>query len=265
MLDQLVKGAPDAGIVVGNLPTAAGALPILNTVAPFLINPLTRQPVLLPNGQKIFFIADLGWGQIGQLTADSAVLLPCSSAIATGFGIPAALGADPRFGSLPNLGKPLPDSCVLTPTEQGQIVARANEFNQVIADSAAAHNIPVVDIKGLFDKFAAPTGYQVGPFTFTPAYITGGLFSLDGFHMTDIGYTFFANQYIRTINEAYGTNIPLDSITQFFANNGGVFPMAKSGAVFVEGTPWSISSDAEQSMLQFANPVKHNKLRAVSH
>ena len=35
------------------------------------------------------------------------------------------------------------------------------------------------------------------------SYITGGFFSLDGFHLTDLGYLLFANEYIKAINEAY--------------------------------------------------------------
>jgi lysophospholipase L1-like esterase len=268
ILDQLTAVAPDAGMIVGNIPTSPGALPYLTTVPPVLINPLTRQPVILPNGQPVTFIADLGDGTVGQLPAGSVVTLPCSSQIATGFGIPEALKADPRFASLPNIGKPLPDQCVLTPAESAQIIARANEFNQVINDAASSRNIPVADIKGLFDQFAAKTGYQVGPFVFTPAFITGGLFGLDGFHLSDAGYMFFANQYIRTINQAYGTEIPVASITQLFADNGAFFPESKmtSGGVFMDGMSWTISEDAEQAILRFATPVKPpHKMRAAGH
>lgn len=267
LLDQLTAGAPDAGIVVGNIPTNAAALPYITTVPPVLINPLTRQPVLLPNGQPIFFVADLGGGTIGQLTANSAVLLPCSSQIATGFGIPEALKADPRFANLPNIGKPLPDQCVLTNTELVQIATRVTEFNQVINEEATSRNIPVADIKGLFDQFSTPSGYQVGPFTFSGAYITGGLFGLDGFHLTDAGYIFFANRYIRTINEAYGTHIPVASITQLFADNGAFFPESKmtSGGAFMNGMSWTISEEAERAILQFAPTVRPHKLRAVGH
>ncbi len=263
MLDQLVAGAPNAGIVVGNLPTGAN-LPVFATVPPFIVNPATRQPVLGPDGKPIYYFGDLGGGQLGQLPVGSEVLLSCSPQLASGFGIPPALAGVPPFSSLPNAGKPLPDSCTLTPAEQAAIVARANEYNQVIADAAAAHNVPVADIHGLFDKFAAQGGYPVGPFTFTPAYIQGGLFSLDGLHMTDIGYALFANQYIRTINQAYGTDVPLFGVWQFLANNGGVFPMTtKSGAVWVDGTPWTFTSEAAQSILQFA--PKPHKLRSASH
>ena len=271
MLDQLIAADPNAGIVVGNLPTNASALPYLATVPPVLINPQTRQPVIF-NGAPIPLIAELGDGTVGPLPAGSFVLLPYSGQIGTGFGIPAFLAADPRFANLPNIGKPLLDAWVLTPTEAGQIAARSVEYNQVINDAASARNIPVADINGLFNKFAKKdqngqyVGYQVGPFNFTPSYITGGLFSFDGFHMTDLGYTLFANQYIRTINAAYGTHIPLASITTLMANNGAFFPSQSmtSGNVFMEGMQWTISDEAKAEMLQFAShvPTKH---RAIGH
>ena len=267
MLDQLIAGATDAGMVVGNLPTNASSLPFIATVPAVLINPATRKPVLV-GGAPVQLIGELGDGTVGQLPLGSVVLLPYSGQISTGYGIPASLAADPRFASLPNLGKPLLDAWVLTPAEAAQIAARAVEFNQVINDAASARNIPVADIKGLFDRFAAPGGYHVGPFTFSPSYITGGLFSLDGIHLTDLGYTLFANQYIRTINQAYGTQIPLAGITTLFANNGAFFPSQSmtSGAVFFDGMEWTVSDDAAKSMLQFASPVrsrKHARRRAL--
>jgi lysophospholipase L1-like esterase len=263
MLDQLIAADPNAGIVVGNMPTNPSSLPYLTTVPPVLINPATRSPVIF-NGAPIPLIAELGDGTVGPLPAGSFVLLPYAGQIGTGFGIPAFLAADPRFASLPNIGKPLLDAWVLTPAESVQIAARAVEFNQVINDAASARNIPVADINGLFNKIA--TGYQVGPFTFTASYITGGLFSFDGFHMTDLGYTLFANQYIRTINSAYGSHIPLASITTLMANNGAFFheQTMTSGNIFIDGMQWTISDEAKAEMLQFAAPVP-TKHRAIGH
>ncbi|MGZ8797514.1 MAG: hypothetical protein ACXW2F_09220, partial [Thermoanaerobaculia bacterium] len=128
-------------------------------------------------------------------------------------------------------------------------------------------NIPVADIKGLFDRFNAPTGYHVGPFTFSSSFITGGLFSLDGFHLSDAGYTFFGNQFIRTINQAYGTQIPVAGLSTLFANNGAFFPSQSmvSGAVFFDGMEFTVSDEAAKAMLQFASPVRSHKLRAAGH
>ncbi|HEY8131480.1 MAG TPA: SGNH/GDSL hydrolase family protein [Thermoanaerobaculia bacterium] len=258
MLDKLVAGAPAAGMVVGNLPNNVLALPYLTTVPPVLIDPATRKPVLGPNGAPISFVADLGGGVIGQLPAGSFVLLPASSKIASGYGIPMSLASIPPFNQLPNVGKPLADTDVLTPTEQAAILARVNDFNTVINQAAAQRDIPVADIKGLFDRVAA--GMFVGPIPLSAAYITGGFFSLDGFHLTDIGYTLFADEYIKTINAAYGSNIPLAPLSDFLQNNGVT---TSSGAVVIDGTLFEMSQEAADAIWTFAPPVPATRHRSV--
>jgi lysophospholipase L1-like esterase len=254
MLDQLVAGAPSAGMVVGNIPNNVLALPYLTTVPSVLIDPATRKPVIGPNGQPIALVADLGGGTIGQLPAGSMVLLPASAKIATGFGIPATLAMIPPFNQLPNVGKPLADTDVLTPTELAAIGQRVNEFNTVIQQAAAARDIPVADEKGLFDRVAA--GMFVGPISLNASFITGGFFSLDGFHLTDMGYTLFANEFIKTINNAYGSHIPIAPLTQFLANN---IPTTTSGLVFVPGTPFEVSAEAAEVMQSFAPRVRRGR------
>lgn len=214
VLDRLTAGAPNAGIVVGNLPVDLSSIPFLTLIPPYLVNPGTGQPVLDPAGNKIFYIADLGKGVFGQLPPGSLVLLTARSLLATGYGIPAAL--KPLI-PLPNVGKPLPNEAVLTPSELTAIAQRITEYNSAIAAAAAAKNIPVVDINGFFNR--VKNGVQVGPMKLTLSYITGGLISLDAFHLTDVGYTLFANEYIKTINSAYGTRIPLAGIGQLLQNN----------------------------------------------
>jgi lysophospholipase L1-like esterase len=239
LLDKLVAGAPNAGIVVGNLPTNPLALPYLTTVPRVLVDQ-NRQVVLI-GGQPVPLIADLGGGNIGPLPAGSFVVLPAANKIATGQGIPAALKAIPPFNQLPNVGVPLTDNDVLTPDEAAKIVAAATAFNDVITQAAAARNIPVADIKGLFDRIAAGQEF-VGPLSITGAFVTGGAFSLDGFHMTDIGYTLFANEYIKTINTSYDTQIPLASVAPFFQNNdpsqaGGInytLPLSPEAAATIQ-------------------------------
>ena len=257
MLDRLTTGLPNAGMVVGTLPTNAAALPLVSTVPPFIVDPVTRQPVRGPDGNPIFFIYRSG-DTVAQLPPGSVVLLPSAAKLASGIGIPPALRNLPPFNQLPNVGTPLEGSDVLTPDEQTAIAARAAEYNTVIQQAASARDIPVADIKGLFDRFAAPGGYHVGPFVFTPAFIQGGIFSLDGFHMTDIGYTFFANEYIRTINRAYDTEIPVAGIWQLFQNNGAFFPEDDLRAP-------EISLEAVESIMRYATPAGPRRLRAVEH
>jgi lysophospholipase L1-like esterase len=250
MLDKLIAGAPSAGMVVGTLPTNPVGVPFLNTVQRVLIDPATRQPALV-GGQPIPLIGDLGNGVFGPVPAGAYITLPAGSLIATGYGLPSQLAAFPPFNDktkYPNVGKPLPGSVVLTADEISAIVARIAEYNTIITAAAQTRNIPVADIKGLFDRVASRQLF-VGPFQITGDYITGGFFSLDGVHLTDLGYILFANEYIKAINGGYGTKIPVASVTQLLADNGAFFATLNGMPMF-PGTPYSISSEAAAAMLQ---------------
>src|SRR2546428_10630255 len=85
------------------------------------------------------------------------------------------------------IGKPLPDEAVLTPTEIAAINQRLSDYNAAISAAAAARDIPVVDIHAFFNR--VKQGQQGGPFSLNLGYATGGTISLDGYHLTDIGYT----------------------------------------------------------------------------
>lgn len=216
MLDRLIAGAPNAGMVVGNLPSDVRLTPFVSVVPTILIDPSTNKPVLGPDGKTISLVADLGGGNFGQLPAGSAILFTAAPLLRTGYGIPAAL--KPLLPNLPDVGKPLPASAVLTPTEIAAFNTRIAEYNAAINTLAAARNIPVADLNALFLR-AATTGIQVGPFNYNLGYLTGGIISIDSAHPTDLGYILIANEFIRTVNRAYGTKIPVASITQLFQNN----------------------------------------------
>ncbi|MEO8217174.1 MAG: SGNH/GDSL hydrolase family protein [Acidobacteriota bacterium] len=213
-LDRLVAGAPNAGMVTAGVPGVT-FLPYANTVPPVLVNPATSQPVLGPDGKPIFLVADLGGGNFGQLPPGSLVLLPAISKISTGFGIPAAL--KPNFPNFPDVGKPLADTDVLTPTEIAVIETRAADVNAFIRSAAAARDIPFTDLAPLLANLK--NGLNEGGVILNTSFLTGGAFGYDGFHPTDIGYTLIANEFIKTINNAYGTKIPQASLLPFFANN----------------------------------------------
>jgi GDSL-like Lipase/Acylhydrolase len=266
LLDALVAGAPNAGMVTGTLPTHIAVTPFATTIPTVIINPATGQPVLNPaNGQPIPYFADLGGGKLGVLPPGSFVLLSAQNDLRQGFGIPPTLKNVPPFNLLPHAGEPLPDIDVVTPDEAAAIEAAAAAYNKVITDAAAAHNIPVADIAGLFDRVLAKHEF-VGPFSFTGSYITGGFFSLDGFHLTDIGYGLFTNEFIKAINDAYGTRIPFVSLAQFFQNNGALFPKTSSGAAFMEGDAFNISLSAIKQIRAYSGEESTgSKFRATSH
>jgi len=151
---------------------------------------------------------------------------------------------------------------VITPDEFATIQQRILDYNSAIIAAAGTHNIPVADIRGLFDRVANGTEF-VGPFPITGAFITGGFFSLDGIHPTDIGYTLFADEYIRAINNAYGTHIPFASVADLLANNGATF-------LTLSGLPpttsdYSISPEAATAMMQMLNQPKTIVRKRATH
>lgn len=266
MLDRLIAGAPNAGMVVGTMPQTVNVA-FLTTVPAVLVNPATRLPILGPNGLPIPLIGDLGGGVIGALPTGSLVTLAAQTKLQSGFGIPPTLATTAPFSSLPNVGRPLADTDFLTPTEITAITTRVGEFNSIITELAAARRIPVADIKGLFDRLASGQLY-VGPFNILPSYILGGFFSLDGVHPTDLGYILFANEFIKAINNGYDTQIPVASISQLFVNNGAFFPdtAALRGASVNEV---SFSEESLNSVRNWWSAPKANatprRFRSASH
>ena len=153
---------------------------------------------------------------------------------------------------------------MLTIIEQQQIQAAANSYNAIIQEAAQRHDIPVADINGLFNRFAAPGGYRVGPFTLNSSFISGGIFSFDAFHLTDIGYMLFANQYIRTINDAYDTEIPVASIGALFLANNYPEATTTSGARVFEGMEWTMSVEAVKTIQRYGEPLSR-RYRSIGH
>ncbi|MEA2238380.1 MAG: hypothetical protein QOC81_3104 [Thermoanaerobaculia bacterium] len=229
MLDKLIAGAPTAGMVVGTLPNNFLAVPLTSTLPTVAITP-SLAPVIV-NGAPIPLFTILADGTPGPLPTGSIVPLSALGDLQQGYGLPPQLKTVAPFSALPHTGEPLPDRDYITPAEQTTFVTTINNYNAAIVAAAAARDIPVADITGLMSSFQSPQVF--GGVTLTKSFISGGLFSNDGTHLSDIGYTLFANQYIKTINAAYGTHIPVASLTQFFQNNGQNFGFGPSANVVI--------------------------------
>jgi lysophospholipase L1-like esterase len=227
MLDKLIAGAPSAGMVVGTLPNNFLAVPLTSTLPNVAITP-SLTPVIV-NGSPIPLFTILPDGTAGPLPTGSIVPLSALPLLQQGYGLPPQLKTVAPFSSLPHTGEPLPDAGYITPAELATFVQRINDYNAAIVAAAGARDIPVADITGLFNSFQ--NGLTFGGVTLTKTFISGGIYSNDGTHLSDIGYTLFANQYIKTINSAYGTHIPVASITRFFQNNGQTFGFGPSNVV----------------------------------
>ncbi len=140
-----------------------------------------------------------------QATAEDLVVLPARQLIGT------TVNNNPTL--INGVSVPLSDKWVLTPEEQASIASGTDKINAQIDAIAALYNIPVVDIKALLIR--ADTGIPLTDgSTVTTTFGTGGGFSLDGVHLSPRGYAIVANEFIKKINETYGSNLdqvnPLD-------------------------------------------------------
>jgi lysophospholipase L1-like esterase len=156
----------------------------------------------------------------GPLPDGTRILLPAGGLIAGGYGFP-----DPA--------PPLPDSLVITLAERATIEAAVRDYNAVIAAQATARQAALADANGLFARLHTH-GILIGGVRYTSAYVSGGLFSLDGLHPSSLGHGLIANEFIRAINQRFGADIaPVDLRRIQFDVGPIVTPAARRGA-----EPW---------------------------
>ncbi|GAB3558973.1 SGNH/GDSL hydrolase family protein [Spirosoma fluminis] len=103
---------------------------------------------------------------------------------------------------------PLPTQFVLDAGEVATLNAKITEFNGIMKAQADAKGAAYVDVNPIFQQLAQAGGYTQNGVTYSAAFIQGGVFSLDGIHLTPAGYALIANEIIKGINAKYGSTIP---------------------------------------------------------
>lgn len=152
------------------------------------------------------------YGQSRQANSGDIILLTSQSAIAEVntdyFQYLVGLGVPPEFAgqlSVNGLTYPLSDNYVLVPSEQTEINEANMAFNQTIEQLAANAGLPVFDAFTLLNDISE-NGYSSNGFTVTGDFLTGGLFSLDGIHLTARGNAILANEMLKLIDANYDSN-----------------------------------------------------------
>ncbi|PST84170.1 G-D-S-L family lipolytic protein [Pedobacter yulinensis] len=148
-------------------------------------------------------------------TAEDLFILPFSSLAPTMLGKPNGLGIP--YGLHP--GNPIESKYVLDKDEVATVTDFTNAYNQSIKTIAASKNLAVMDAGAVLNAYAA--GKVVNGVTISSAFITGNLFSLDGIHLTPMGYALTASEFIKAINKQYGSSVPTPDVTKF---RGVLFP-----------------------------------------
>ena len=131
-------------------------------------------------------------------------------------GIPASLS--PTF-AVRGVTFPLQDGAVLTVDESLQVKTATDAYNASILAIASSKNLAFVDANATLNQ-VANGGITANGFTVTSTFVTGGGFSLDGFHPSPRGYALIANKFMEAINLKYGSNLKGVS----FANYSIMFP-----------------------------------------
>ena len=134
-------------------------------------------------------LSGLGLPNFRQSTPEDLFVLPLSSLIPQGFGTQIQLE----------------DRWVLTPEEQSDIADAITQYNQVIDAVATANGFALLDANTLLDQLAI-AGIETNGLILTSELVTGGAFSLDGVHPNSRGYALIANEMLKAIDVAYGSN-----------------------------------------------------------
>jgi lysophospholipase L1-like esterase len=108
---------------------------------------------------------------------------------------------------------PIPHKYILDENEISNVNNAIEDYNQVISDLAIQYNLAFIDVYTIVKDLKS--GIVTDGITLTADFVTGNAFSLDGIHLTQMGYAYIANQFIKEINAKYGSNLPTVSLTNY--------------------------------------------------
>jgi hypothetical protein len=115
---------------------------------------------------------------------------------------------------------PIDNQYVLDANEVTLTRNAVNSYNATIKATAAQFNLAVFDAYAFLNSIKQ-NGIVENGVSLNSSYISGGIFSLDGVHLTPRGYALVANEFIKAINSQYGSSVPLVNVADY---NGVKFP-----------------------------------------
>lgn len=187
--------------------TAANPLLIKDESLAPLNTQITAAATASGNPTLMALAAYLGatYGQARQAKTGDLVPLTTKAAIGTlqalPAGVPASLGAR-------GIAYPFADNYILTGTEVTEINTTIDAYNVAIKAAATAKGYAFVDANKKMSELGSQSGISFDGVKYTAKFVTGGAFSLDGVHLTGRGYGMIANEFIKSINATYKSNLP---------------------------------------------------------
>lgn len=180
--------------VVATVPDVS-VIPFFNTVtvAAVLAGANALRPQNIPAFTNIFIATSSG---ARAATAEDLIVLNFPTSL---------MGGVTLYGLTPS--NPIESRYVLDRDEVATVRAAITSYNNTIKTVAASKNLAVFDANEYLNKFKG-NGANVDGLTFTTAYISGKIFSLDGVHLTPMGNAVVANEFINVINAKYNATLP---------------------------------------------------------
>jgi len=215
-LDSLALVAPNAKGAIFTVPDIT-SIPFFTTFSPIALSSLGAPSPLI--------------GSSGPLGPTDFVLLTAGDSLAIGTGF--AVGTPSYLTGAPGNGRPLPASMTLLAANAATIRAAVDGYNTAIATEAAARGWALVDLHGLLQQ-AATTGFQFQGTTYTNAFVTGGLFSLDGVHPTDLAHGIILNALIDAVNQTYKSRIPPANLSNYATATSSRITLANGTRPWIE-------------------------------
>lgn len=232
-LDAIQAALPGAKLAMFTVPDVT-TVPLVTTLPPLALGatgqpiaPLT--PLLGPGGTPLAYGSDF-------------ILLTAGPLLAAGYGYPIGTTSYVSGGPVAGNGIGLPDSVTLVASEIASLRAAVTAYNAAIVTEATTRGAAVVDLAGLL-RTAATIGFEVQGSRYTSAFLTGGLFSLDGVHPTDLAHGLLCNELVMAVNARFGSGVPLADLGEALTYRSDRALQAR-----FEGTPVAVENDAVQGL-----------------
>ncbi|MGZ3757209.1 MAG: G-D-S-L family lipolytic protein [Mucilaginibacter sp.] len=192
--------------VVATIPDVT-SIPYFNTVTVPLV--LAGVQKANPAVQALYINALVSGSTYAPRAATAADLIVLTFPTSK-IGVPNASGYP--YGLHPL--NPIENQYVLDANEVALTKAAVTAFNSTIVSTANSKGLAIFDAYTFLNN-VKQYGFVTDGLTLTSNYISGGIFSLDGVHLTPRGYAIVANEFIKAINNTYGSNIPLANIASY--------------------------------------------------
>jgi hypothetical protein len=109
---------------------------------------------------------------------------------------------------------PIENEFVLDANEVALTQDYVQSYNATIRSIAVAKGLAVFDAYTFLNN-VKEQGLVKDGISLNSNYISGGIFSLDGVHLTPRGYAIVADEFIKAINAKYGSTIPLANVSDY--------------------------------------------------